>query len=110
MTPKTWLVTGASSGIGYQVALHALALNDVVVATSRKAENLQPLRQLGCMTAVLDLTWPAEEIQAAIEGILKELSTVDVLVNAAGYILQGCIEETRYSTGPTHLDPTQPHS
>ena len=96
MAPKTWLVTGASSGIGYQVAVHAVALNDVVVATSRNAGNLEPLRRLGCKTAVLDLTWPAQKIKTAVEGILEEVSTIDVLINAAGYILQGCIEETRY--------------
>ena len=96
MSPKTWLVTGASLGIGFQIATHAIALNDVVVATSRNAGNLQPLQRLGCKIAVLDLTWPAQKIRSMVEEILKEVSTIDILVNAAGYILQGCIEETRY--------------
>ena len=93
-------MTGASSGIGYQIAVHARALNDVVVATSRNADNLLPLQHLGCKAAVLNLSWPAQKIQAVVKEIQEEVSTIDVLVNAAGYILQGCIEESRYNLPP----------
>jgi len=91
-----WVVTGASSGLGHAIALQAVQQQSVtVVAIGRDRKGLEAAANAGCRTIELDLRAPAGDLEAAVDGILKTEGPVDVLVNAAGYILEGAIEETR---------------
>jgi NAD(P)-dependent dehydrogenase (short-subunit alcohol dehydrogenase family) len=38
---KTWLVTGAARGFGFEIAKAALAAGDNVIATARKAADIE---------------------------------------------------------------------
>jgi NAD(P)-dependent dehydrogenase (short-subunit alcohol dehydrogenase family) len=85
------VVTGASRGIGFDVALR-LSEGHRVLALSRSLEGLERLRQAAPSVQALpfDLTGP---LDGAVEAIGKQLGTVDVLVNNAGALLHKPFEQ-----------------
>ncbi|KAI9688868.1 MAG: putative secondary metabolism biosynthetic enzyme [Bathelium mastoideum] len=93
MAQKIWLITGCSSGFGHAIALAALARGDTVVATARDPSKLSDLANLGALTEYLDVTDSDANLKAVIEKIVAKASTIDFLINNAGYILTGGIEE-----------------
>ena len=89
-----WVITGASSGVGREIALAALGRGDTVAALGR--HDLDDLKQRGCHTSILDLSKAsASDFHNLVNEIVARLGGIDILVNAAGYILEGCIEECR---------------
>lgn len=96
MTPKTWLITGASSGLGVAIAEEALRAGHKVIATARnpsKAADTNPqISKLGGTWISLDVTSP--NTQKTVENAINEAGgVVDVVVNNAGYSLLGSIED-----------------
>jgi len=91
-TSRAALVTGCSSGIGRATALALLAKGFTVYATARRPETLEDLAALGCRTLALDVT-SEESMVAAVSLVEAEHGHVEVLVNNAGYALQGPVEE-----------------
>ena len=89
---KTALVTGASSGMGKAIARQLLADGFQVYVAARRMESMQDLVQLGARALRMDISRD-EEIQQAVNTILSEVDTVDVLVNNAGFGLFGPVEE-----------------
>lgn len=89
LSGKIALVTGASSGLGYQCAkVLAEAGANVVVAARREAKLEQLVNEIkssGAQAQALrmDVT-SAESVHSAFERIEKELGVVDVLINNAG--------------------------
>ncbi|MCV2393087.1 glucose 1-dehydrogenase [Actinotalea sp. M2MS4P-6] len=83
------LVTGASRGIGHDLALAFAAAGATVVAAARRVEDVADLVDEiaaggGQAIAVdLDVT-DRESIDAAVGAALSELGRIDVLVNNAG--------------------------
>ena len=97
MAQLTWLVTGCSSGFGENFVYEIIARGDRVVATARMAkERLGPLRAAGAFVLDLDLTWPQQQIDGAIRQAIDVYGSIDVLVNNAGYVEMGLVEEIRY--------------
>ncbi|KAI1111375.1 serine 3-dehydrogenase [Nemania sp. NC0429] len=91
---KVWLITGCSSGLGHSIALAALQRGDIVVATARDASKLGSLAERGALTESLDVTSSDAALAETIEKIVSRThGRIDVLVNNAGYILSGGIEE-----------------
>ena len=91
---KVWLVTGASRGIGAEIAKAVLSSGDRLIATARKKESLSglsPSDDLLCLS--LDVTIEKETI-AAVNEAMKHFGQIDVLVNNAGYGILGAVEET----------------
>jgi NAD(P)-dependent dehydrogenase (short-subunit alcohol dehydrogenase family) len=96
---KVAIVTGASSGIGRATLLRFVEEGAAVLAVGRDervlAEIAVHVGQTGgiCEAFVADVTDPpaAEQIVAAA---VKHLGGVDVLVNAAGIIASGTVENT----------------
>ena len=86
------LVTGCSTGIGRAtaLALHAHGLS--VFATARRPETLADLASQGIRTLALDVT-DEQSMVAAVGEVEESCGRVSVLVNNAGYALQGPIEE-----------------
>ncbi len=93
---KTWFVTGAARGIGAEIVKAALDAGDRVVATARNPRNLeQTFRGESDRVLVLPLdVTKSDEIGAAVNAALSKFSTIDVLVNNAGYGQLGVFEET----------------
>ncbi|MFC0027930.1 oxidoreductase [Micromonospora chaiyaphumensis] len=92
---RVWLITGCSSGFGRELALAAVAAGDRVMATARRPETLTELADQGrgrISTVALDVTEPAS-IDAAVQATLALYGRIDVLVNNAGSLVLGAVEE-----------------
>jgi NAD(P)-dependent dehydrogenase (short-subunit alcohol dehydrogenase family) len=93
---KAVLITGCSTGIGRATALRLAGKGWPVYATARKLEAVEDLESKGCKTLALDVCDDAS-MQAAVQAVEREHGAVGVLVNNAGYGLEGCFEETPMS-------------
>jgi len=87
------LVTGCSSGIGRAVAERLHAAGFPVYATARRPESIAPLAGAGMTTLALDVTDESSMV-AAVDRVVTDHGAVGVLVNNAGYSLQGTVERT----------------
>jgi NAD(P)-dependent dehydrogenase (short-subunit alcohol dehydrogenase family) len=92
---KTWFISGASSGLGREMAQQLLARGDVVAGTSRRDGALADLRQrYGDRLHVLKLELTdTESVRATVSEAFHRLGTIDVVVGNAGYGLVGAAEE-----------------
>ncbi len=80
------LVTGASRGIGREVARQAVAKGAHVAVMARATADLEVLqKELGgsCIVTTADVT-DREQVRAAVDAVERETGRVDVLVNNAG--------------------------
>jgi len=96
MDLKTWFITGASSGFGHAFSEHAIEKGHNVVATARRVAQLDSLRALApdrVLTCELDVTQP-QQVENAVKQAFGRFSSIDVLVNNAGYGIVGAFEET----------------
>jgi NAD(P)-dependent dehydrogenase (short-subunit alcohol dehydrogenase family) len=85
------LVTGCSSGIGRATA-ERLARGDwTVYASARRLESIAGLEAAGCRLLRLDVT-DEDSMRAAVEEIERAEGALGVLVNNAGYSLNGAVE------------------
>ena len=96
---RIWLITGASSGFGAEIARAALAGGDTVVGTSRSADRLDPLVQAyGDRFVPLELDVLGAASFEVAEGVVRDIvethGRLDVLVNNAGRTQVGALEET----------------
>ncbi|WP_020662509.1 oxidoreductase [Amycolatopsis benzoatilytica] len=96
MSPRVWLITGASSGFGRALAEAALAAGDTVAAAVRKPDSVADL-----VAAYPERAWPVQldvtddaRVPAAVAEVLDRHGRIDVLVNNAGFGLVGAAEET----------------
>ncbi len=83
--PKTWVITGASRGIGLATADRVLQQGDRVALIAR-GDDLEPLaaaRGASCMACRADVT-DRDSLAAAIARVNDTWGAVDVLVNNAG--------------------------
>ncbi len=93
MQPKSILITGCSSGIGYDAA-HALKSRSwQVFATCRKEADCVRLREEGLDSFVLDYTKP-DTIDAAVQTCLDRTGgTLDALFNNGAYGTPGLVQD-----------------
>lgn len=99
MAKLTWLVTGCSSDVGERSVNAVLARGNNVIATARDdTERLKHLEEAGATVVELDLTAPQATIDVKINDMLQIFGGIDVLVNNAGYIEAGVVEEIRLKT------------
>lgn len=94
MSDRVWLITGASRGIGADIARAVLASGDRLVATSRHISGLSHLgRSDNLLSVSLDVT-DEKQAAAAVAAAIDRFGKIDVLVNNAGICLLGAVEET----------------
>jgi NAD(P)-dependent dehydrogenase (short-subunit alcohol dehydrogenase family) len=93
---RVWFITGTSSGFGQELALAALARGDKVIATARNASKLKALEEAGADVMQFDVTSSLQELKKAAEAAKALHGTIDFLINNAGYVQDGSIEEMRY--------------
>jgi NAD(P)-dependent dehydrogenase (short-subunit alcohol dehydrogenase family) len=93
---KTWFITGATRGLGADIAAAALKAGDRVVATGRQraavSDRLGPDSDR-LLSLPLDVNDPAQA-QAAAAAAVERFGAIDVLVNNAGYGHIGFFEES----------------
>lgn len=92
---KTWFITGASRGLGLEIARAALEAGHNVVATARKPEQLLDVLtgyDNRLVTVQLDVTSHAM-VESAVNAALTRFGHLDVLVNNAGFGQLGAFEE-----------------
>jgi NAD(P)-dependent dehydrogenase (short-subunit alcohol dehydrogenase family) len=91
---KVFFITGASRGMGVDIARAALAAGHQVVATGRRPRAVE--QAVGVhphlLVATLDVTRPADA-EAAVAGAVSRFGRVDVLVNNAATFQAGYFEE-----------------
>lgn len=92
MKQKVILITGASSGIGYQTAEDLAKAGHKVYAAARRTEKMQPLTASGATPLHLDVT-DENECSEVIETVIRKEGHIDVLINNAGFGLYGAVED-----------------
>lgn len=97
------LVTGASSGMGKDIARRLITEGYTVYAAARRVERMADLQAAGATAVALDVTDDASAI-ATIDRILRERSRIDVLINAAGYGQYGALEDVPITEGRRQLE------
>lgn len=93
---KTILVTGASSGFGLLIAntLHASGYR--VIGTSRNPEKYDSKFPFKMIALDLD---SEESIQTLPDRLFKEVNQLDILINNAGFLVNGIAEEISIELG-----------
>ncbi|KAK2756648.1 hypothetical protein FQN54_005093 [Arachnomyces sp. PD_36] len=95
MAPSTWLITGASSGIGKSLAFEALKAGHKVIGTTRDVGKAE----IGCPDfSAKGGIWvgvdPGQKDAYDQFAKCSQEHNIDVLVNNAGYAFIGGIEDT----------------
>jgi NAD(P)-dependent dehydrogenase (short-subunit alcohol dehydrogenase family) len=99
MSGKVILVTGASSGIGRTIADLLHARGHTVYGTSRRPQAHQaPWQLIG-----MDVTDDAS-VFAAVTTVLAEAGRIDALVNNAGLVVAGSVEDTSIEEARTSFE------
>ncbi len=93
MKTKTYVVTGATSGIG-KALIERLAQGNIVFASYRSESKVDELKSFSenIYPFYVDYAKP-ETVKPAAEYILSKCSKIDTLVNIAGCVVAGPIEK-----------------
>ena len=95
---KIAVVTGSSSGIGYETSLILARNGFITYATMRNLNKSDNIRLIAAKESLpirvkqLDVTDDLS-VKNAIQSIFSETGRIDVLVNNAGYALSGAFED-----------------
>ncbi|GHE08597.1 oxidoreductase [Streptomyces alanosinicus] len=97
---RTFLITGVSSGLGRAFATAALDVGHTVIGTVRNPDQIAAFEQFAPGRAharVLDVT-DTDAIAQTVAAVEGTVGPIDVLVNNAGYGVEGTFEETPLAT------------
>jgi NAD(P)-dependent dehydrogenase (short-subunit alcohol dehydrogenase family) len=106
---KVVMVTGSTSGIGHAVAVRFAEAGARVVALGRDQSGLRTVKSeiesLGteALAIAADVT-NESEVRRAIDEAIAKFDGLDVLVNAAGHISAGTIENTSLTAWDTMMN------
>lgn len=105
VAPRTWLITGVSSGFGRALAEAALARGERVFGSVRRSTDAEVFEALApglASAALFDVTDEAAVHQAVID--IESQAPIDVLVNNAGYGLVAGVEEATLTEVRTQFE------
>ena len=97
------LLTGASSGIGYDTAVALAKQGHKVYAAARRVELMEPLREWGIVPLQMDVT-NEESMRQGVQTLLDREGRIDVLVNNAGYGFFGAVENVPMDDARNQLE------
>jgi NAD(P)-dependent dehydrogenase (short-subunit alcohol dehydrogenase family) len=106
MAQKSWFITGASSGLGREWAIAALDRGDRVAAAARTYRRLEELGdEYGdrVLPIELDVT-DRDAVLGAVDRARGEFGRLDVVVNNAGYGVNGVVEEVSEQEARDQMD------
>ncbi|GKT11261.1 MAG: hypothetical protein ISEC1_P0224 [Thiomicrorhabdus sp.] len=93
LPPSVILITGCSTGIGYDCAHHLHKMGYHVIATCRKIEDVKRLTAEGLSCFQLDLS-SSDSIQSGLrEALLASSGRIDALFNNGAFGLPGAVED-----------------
>ncbi|MFG6198293.1 SDR family oxidoreductase [Nonomuraea sp. JJY05] len=94
VSSRTWFITGASRGLGRTFALAALERGDQVVAAARTITRQDFDDRYGdrLLTLALDVT-DRDAVFTAVHTAVEHFGRLDIVVNNAGTMSSGMIEE-----------------
>ncbi|KLO09008.1 NAD(P)-binding protein [Schizopora paradoxa] len=103
-TPKVWLITGTSTGLGRILVKDVVERGDYVIASARRIEAIRDFEtntdetnhskiKGKCRVITLDVTVSFESIKETIAEAIKFWGRIDVLVHNAGAGMLGISEE-----------------
>lgn len=96
MPQKTILITGCSSGIGYDSVFALAKRGHHVIASCRKQADVEKLIALGIEAVLIDVNNPQSIAQGFSEALKKASGQIDILINNAGYGQIGALEDIPY--------------
>ncbi|MEM9880826.1 MAG: oxidoreductase [Pseudomonadota bacterium] len=102
---RIWLITGASSGLGFALAEKAVAAGHTVIGCVRKAEDQARIKALGANadSHLLDVS-SSSAVFDVVDAAAREHGAPDIAVNNAGYGLIGPIEEASEAEARAQFD------
>ena len=103
MTQKIILITGASSGIGYNTAKELAKQGHKVYAAARRTNLMEPLKANGIVPMRMDVT-DEESMRQGVEQVIAAEGRIDVLVNNAGYGYFGAVENVTMDEAHRQLE------
>jgi short-subunit dehydrogenase len=95
---KVALVTGSSSGIGFETSLALAREGYYTYASMRDTKKSKQISEIAkkenlpISVIELDVDKP-QSVKSAVSQIVKEKKRIDVLINNAGYGIFGCLED-----------------
>lgn len=96
---KIILLTGASSGIGFNTAAYLVKEGYTVYGAARRTDKMP----VGVKPVQLDITDDASIVQC-IEAVMQKEGRIDVLINNAGYGSYGAIEDITIAEAKRQLE------
>ncbi|KAJ5360459.1 Glucose/ribitol dehydrogenase [Penicillium concentricum] len=97
-SPRVWFITGCSSGFGKIFVSAILAWGDRVIATARDISTLSDFAHCDNVKLLeLDITDSQGSLNETVSKAIVMFGHIDVLVNNAGYVLSGVLEELSQS-------------
>lgn len=94
---KTVWITGASSGIGKELAIQLAKAGASIILTARSVEKLNAIKEglpgNGHLVYPMDLL-KTEAIPASVDAILSKVGRIDILVNNAGISQRSLAKDT----------------
>lgn len=105
ITNKTALITGASTGIGYELTKLFAKDGYNLVLTARKGQRLNQIKKELSLDYDIDIKIIAKDLslsnapQEIYEELQKAEITIDVLVNNAGFGLHGLFAASDFKAG-----------
>ena len=103
MDKKVVIITGASSGIGYESAKLLAQSGYKVYGGARRVDRMEDLKQYGVVPLFLDVTDQASA-EAAVKTVMDAEGRIDVLFNNAGYGSYGAIETVPLEEAQKQID------
>ena len=97
------LITGASSGIGFEAARLLARQGHRVYGAARRVALMEPLRADGVTPLCMDVT-DEGSVRAGVQAVLDAEGRIDVLVNNAGYGYFGAIENVTPEEARRQMD------
>ncbi len=92
-TGRVALVTGAAGAIGKEVAKQLKEDGAAVVITDLRADQVEAAcKELGCKGLAADVV-VADQVKSVVDFAMKEYGRIDILVNVAGIVGQGQVED-----------------
>lgn len=103
MNQKVVLITGASSGIGYDTAARLAQQGHKVYGAARRMDKMLTLKEFGVVPIQMDVTEEAS-MSAGVNAVIQAEGRLDVLINNAGYGYLGAVENVTLDEARRQLD------